>query len=191
MTADLGVKIPRDIVAEASKIGTRGADAVRRAELAERVKNMDPPTRAAAAMVLAVEGCPYPEIANILDYPTAKLAKEAVWAAIADAGADHDDVARMRSLQSARLDKLLYSVMRRATANSDPDQLSYARVALAILDRQAKLFGIDAAQHVVVYTPTQREIAQYAEQVTSLMRTQAGAVEADIIIEAEIEDDDA
>jgi hypothetical protein len=174
-------KIPRDIAAEAAKIG--GTDP--RAELERKVKAMDPPTRASAAVAMAVEGAPYPDIAHVLGYPDARRAKEAVWAAIADAGADHDDVAKMRTLQSQRLDRLLYSVMRRATKPSDADHLSYARIALAIMDRQAKLYGLDAAQQVVVYTPTQREIAEYAEKVAELHRAARGAIEADII-DAEI-----
>ena len=180
-------KIPRDLVAESRRIGTGDT----RADLERKVKDMDPPTRAAAAVVMATEGASYPDIANVLGYPTARHAKEAVWAAIADAGADHDNVERMRALQSQRLDRLLYSVMRRATRPSDPDHLSYTRVALAIMDRQAKLYGLDAAQQVVVYTPTQREIAEYAEKVAELHRAARGAIEADIIDVEVLESEDA
>jgi hypothetical protein len=179
-------KIPRDIVAESRRIGSGD----KRAELEAKVKAMDPPTRAAAAVVMATEGASYPDIAHVLGYPDARRAKEAVWAAIADAGADHDNVEKMRTLQSQRLDRLLYSVMRRATSPSDPDHLSYSRVALAIMDRQAKLYGLDAAQQVVVYTPTQREISEYAEKVAELHRAARGAIEADIIDVEVLEGDD-
>jgi hypothetical protein len=167
--------ISRDLREEANAIGTDAE------QLSRKVKEMDPPTRAAAAVVLATDGAPYPEIARMLGYESAAVAKRAVWKAIGEAGADHDDVTRMRKLQAARLDKLLYSVMRRATKPTDMDHLSYVRVALAILDRQAKLFGLDAATSVVVYTPTGQEIARYAEQVTKLMADARGEIEQDII----------
>lgn len=179
--------IPRDLRSEAEAIGTV-ADVP---GLSERVRNMDPPTRAAAAVVMATEGAPYPEIARILGYESAVAAKHAVWDAIGNAGADHEDVDRMRKLQAQRLDRILYSVMRRATKPSDIDHLSYVRVALAILDRQAKLFGLDAAQQVVVYTPTQREISQYAQQVAQVLAQARGEIEADIIDGEVIEDEEA
>jgi len=59
------------------------------------------------------------------------------------------------------------------------------------MDRQAKLYGLDAAQQVVVYTPTQREIAEYAEKVAELHRAARGAIEADIIDVEVLEPEDA
>jgi hypothetical protein len=178
--------IPRDIEDEAAEIAT----AKRQRKLAKRVKSMDPPSRAAAATTLAVQGASYPDIARILDYRTPVEAKSAVWEAIAQVGADHDDVEKMRTLMSHRLDRLLYSVMPSAVDNTNPEQVTFGRFALAILDRQAKLYGLDAAAQVVIYTPTQREIAAHAERITTLMRTAAGAIEADII-DAEVVGDDA
>lgn len=175
--------ISRDLRAEAETIGTMDAVQVER-----KVKEMDPPTRAAAAVVLATEGAPYPEIARVLGYESPAAAKRAVWKAIGESGADHESVENMRKLQAARLDKLLYSVMRRATKPSDIDHLSYVRVALAILDRQAKLFGLDAATSVVVYTPSGQEIARYAEQVNRLLAEARGEIEQDII-DAEVVED--
>ncbi len=177
-------EVPRYIEEEAGEIGTPGE--ARRRALAKRVRDMDPPTRAAAAVRLAVQGASYPDIAQVLDYRTPMEAKAAVWDAIADLNVDYDDVDRMRTLQAQRLDRLLYAVMPKATDTEHPEQVTYGRFALAILDRQAKLQGLDAAAAVVVYTPTQKEIAAHAERVTQLMRTAAGAIEADIIIDAEI-----
>jgi hypothetical protein len=177
-------KVSRQLEAEAHAI----AGGQRRERLEQRVRAMDPPSRAAAAVKLAVEGASYPDIARILDYRTAVEAKAAVWDAIADLGADHDNVERMRTLQSHRLDKLLYSVGPSATDPNNPEQIAYGRLYLAILDRQAKLYGLDAAQQIVVYTPTQKEIAQHAEHVQAIMRLAAGAIEADII-DAEVVDD--
>ncbi len=177
--------ISRELLAEADKIGASDTE-----QLARKVKEMDPPTRAAAAVALVTNGAPYDEIARILGYETPAVAKRAVWKAIGEAGADHDSIERMRKLQAGRLDKLLYSVMRRATKPTDVDHLSYVRVALAILDRQAKLFGLDAATSVVVYTPSAQEVAAYAEQVTRVLAASRGEIESDIIDAELVEDGD-
>jgi hypothetical protein len=186
------VKIPRHLQDDAAAIGTTKAAAAtvaRRDRDRARIAAMDPPTRAAAAVTMAVEGAGYDDIARVMDYRTPVEAKHAVWDAIAAVEADHENVERMRTLQARRLDKLLYSVFRQATTPGHPDQLSFGRYALAIMQAQRSLFGMDAAQQIVVYTPTQREIAAYAAQVQDLLRTQSGAIEADII-DVEVVDDD-
>src|SRR5689334_22191954 len=99
--------VPREIEDEAAAIAVEK----RRKKLAKRVRDMDPPSRAAAATTLAVQGASYPDIARVLDYRNPVEAKAAVWDAIAQLGADHDDVERMRTLMSHRLDRLLYAVM--------------------------------------------------------------------------------
>jgi hypothetical protein len=179
-----GVRIPRHLQDEAAAIATTktaAAAVARKKRDRERVAAMDPPTRAAAAVTMAVEGAGYDDIAKVMDYKSPVEAKHAVWAAIAAVEADHGDIERMRTLHSRRLDKLLYSVFRQATSPGHPDQLSYGRYVLAIMQAQAHLYGLDAAQQIVVYTPTQREIAQYAAQVQELLHSQRGALEADII----------
>jgi len=189
--SDVTVKLPARIREDAGAIATtkRKANAnARRRRNEARIASMDPPTRAAAAVTMAVEGATYDDIARVMDYPSAVVAKNAVWEAIAACEADHTDIERMRALHSRRLDKLLWSVFRQASTPGHPDQLSYGRYALAIMAAQAHLYGLDAAQQIVVYTPTQREIAAYAEQITQVMRAANGAIEADII-DVEVVDD--
>lgn len=186
-----GVRIPRHLQDEAAGIATTktaAAAVARKKRDRERIAAMDPPTRAAAAVAMAIEGAGYDDIAKVMDYRTPVEAKHAVWDAIAAVEADHGDIERMRALHSRRLDKLLYSVFRQATTPGHPDQLSYGRYVLAIMQAQAHLYGLDAAQQIVVYTPTQREIAQYAAQVQELLHSQRGALEADIIDVEVIED---
>ena len=191
--SDAGVKIPRPLQQDAAAIAptkTAEAAARRRRAARDKITKMDPPTRAAAEVTMAVEGAGYDDIAKVLDYQSPVAAKQAVWEAIAAVEADHDNIERMRALHSKRLDKLLYSVFRQATSPGHPDQLSYGRYALAIMQAQAHLYGLDAAQQIVVYTPTQREIAAYADQVQQLLRSQKGALEADIIDVEVLDDED-
>jgi len=188
-----GIKIPRHLQDDAAAIATTAtaaATAERRRRDRERIAAMDPPTRAAAAVTMAVEGAGYDDIAQVMDYRSPVEAKHAVWDAIAAVESDHDSIERMRALHSRRLNKLLYSVFRQATTPGHPDQLAFGRYVLAIMQAQAHLYGLDAAQQIVVYTPTQREIAQYAAQVQELLRVQAGAIEADIIDVEVLEDGD-
>lgn len=185
------VKLPREIREDAAAIGTsktKAKAAAKKRAARAKVASMDPPTRAAAAVTMSLEGAPYDQIARVLDYPSPVAAKNAVWEAISAVPADHDDIERMRALHARRLDKLLYSVFRQATTPGHMDQLAYGRYALAIMQQQAHLYGLDAAQTVVVYTPTQREIADYADKVSQIMRTATGAIEADIIDVEVIED---
>jgi hypothetical protein len=186
-----GVRIPRELQQEAGAIATTktaAAAVARKKRDRERIAAMDPPTRAAAAVTMAVEGAGYDDIARVMDYRTPVEAKHAVWDAIAAVEADPDDIERMRTLHAKRLDKLLFSVFRQATTPGHPDQLSYGRYVLAIMQAKAHLYGLDAAQQIVVYTPTQREIAQYAAQVQELLHSQRGALEADIIDVEVLED---
>lgn len=177
--------VPRDLAREAAQVDEPGA-----LDMARKVAAMDPPTRAAAAVKLAVEGVSYTDIARTLDYESPGAAKQAVWGSIGDIEIDADEVKRKRDLMGKGLGRLLTSCMRRATNPHDPDHLGYLRVTLAIFDRQARLYGLDAPTNLVVHTPTQREIDQYVATVRQLHLVAAGDVEADILDAEIIEDGD-
>lgn len=172
----MSTTVPRDIAAEAQRVDDPAA-----MEAARRVRAMDPPTRAAAAVKMAVEGVSYTDIARTLDYESPAAAKKAVWSSIGDVEIDADEVKRKRDLMGRGLGRLLSSCMRRGTNPHDPDHLAYARTCLAIMDRQARLYGLDAPTNLVVHTPTQQQINEYVQHVRQLQIVQAGDVEADII----------
>lgn len=168
--------VPREIAAEAQRVDDPAA-----MEMARKIRDMDAPTRAAAAVKMAVEGVSYTDIARTLDYESPAAAKKAVWSSIGDIEIDADEVKRKRDLMGKGLGRLLQSSMRRATNPHDPDHLAYQRVVLAIMDRQARLYGLDAPTNLVVHTPTQREIDEYVSHVRQLNLVASGDVEADII----------
>jgi hypothetical protein len=168
--------IPRELAAEAARVTEPGS-----MEMARRVAAMDPPTRAAAAVQMAIDGAAYSDIAKVLDYETPAAAKKAVWGTIGDITPDPKQVAEKRELMGRALGKLLSSCMRRATNPHDPDHTNYVRTTLAILDRQARLFGLDAPTAIEIHTPTQREINEYVEHVRHLRLVAAGDLEADIL----------
>jgi hypothetical protein len=138
-----------------------------------------PKARAEAAVAMKIAGATYTEIAKVIPYSSASVARQAVERSLAATVGD-EDRAQMRLLESKRLERLLRSVWGRATNSSDAEHLSYVRAALALIDRHARLHGLDAPTQMVVYSPAQSEIeawvAGMSRQVVSGL-----PLEADII----------
>lgn len=153
----------------------------------ERQQADDAPTRAAAAVALRVAGASYTSIAKTLDYSSAFRARQVVERALAEAAESDDSYAQVRHLESRRLERLLQGVWRRATNETDPRQMEAARVALAIIDRHARLHGLDAPQQMVVYTPEQQEVDRWVKAMAAQVRGQTAPAEAEVI-EVEWED---
>lgn len=142
--------------------------------------------RQEAAINLRIHGASFTEIAQVLDYASANHARLSVERGLAKS-VSADSREQQRFLVSRRLERLLRAVMPRATDEADPDQLGYARTALAIIDRHARLHGVDAPQEMVVYSPSKGEIDalvdKWAKQVTS------DAPEEYDVIEGQLADD--
>lgn len=143
--------------------------------------------RAAAAVAMKVAGASYSEIARTLGFSSAFHARSAVERSLAASADNDDDRAKLRVLTTRRLERLLKSVMARAVNPNDPDHLAYNARALAIIDREARLHGIDAPTQAIVHTPDSERVEKVIGQVLALARTQMGEAEQDII-EAELED---
>lgn len=108
-------------------------------------------TKAEAAVALLVYGASYTEIKNRLGYSSAHRARIACERALAASADSEEDRDKMRLLIGKRLNRLLASHMAKAVDPKEPAQLAYSARVLAILDRQAKLYGADA--------PTQLQIS--------------------------------
>lgn len=142
-------------------------------------------TKAQAAVTLRLAGTGYTQIAKTLGYSSATRARSAVERALAASSDKAEDHSHMRELTDRRLNRLLQSVMGKAVDPKDPEHLSYNARALAIIDRQAKLHGVDAPTKVQV-TPTDQDIMRYIEAVHPLARAHAELEEADILSEGEM-----
>lgn len=167
-----------DVEAEAMALGDP-----KRAEMTKRVQEMDPPSRANAAMNMLIAGASYQEIARILGYKNTDLVKRAIWQAMGSIEMDETRRAREKELMARRLNKMISSGWNRANDAHDPDHLAYQRLMLAIMDRQAKLYGLDAPSESIVYTPSQAEINEHVARVRNLVVVEAGDVEADVLEE--------
>lgn len=165
-----------DVEAEAASLGDP-----KRAEMIKRVQAMDAPSRASAAVNLLLSGASYQDIARTMLYRNVDEAKRTIWHAIGSIEMDENRRGRERELMARRLNAMIASGWKRANNPEDPDHLAYQRLMLAIMDRQAKLYGLDAPSESIVYTPSQQEINEHIARVRNLVIVEAGDVEADVL----------
>lgn len=147
--------------------------------------------RAMAAVALRAAGWDYGKIARFHGFANANAARNVVERALADL-VQPEDIKRMRDLHRLRYDRLLRSVWPKAI---DPDKLGhldYFRAAMAVMDRQATLDGLNAPTQHEIITPDQRSVIEWVTDMVKRAGYSASA-EADIIdveIEQAMPDDD-
>lgn len=174
--------------------GIRGAGHLE--QLVERTDNPDEinadlnevdksKTKAEAALTLFIAGASATYIAKTLGYSSAFRARQAVERVLASAADSPLERDKMRVLTSRRLNRLLQSVMSKAVDPNDPQHLAYNARALALVDREAKLWGVDAPTQVQI-SATDERIQEYVTRVTALAGAQQAAEEADILDAEEI-----
>jgi hypothetical protein len=138
---------------------------------------------ARAAVALRLAGATYPEIADTLEIDTPDKARELIERELAANGMDDNRRHNLREEEAARIMRLMRGVWGKATDPENPEHLPATRVALALIDRHARLMGLDAPQEVVVYTPTTTEIDQWvADMLTRSTDGQFDVKEPDVIL---------
>lgn len=147
-------------------------------------------TKAQAAITMKLYGASYTEIARTLHYSSAYRARMAVERALASASDSVEDKEQMRFLINKTLDRLKASVMSKAVNPADPQHLAYNARALAILDRQARLYGVDAPTQIQI-TQSDQYIQEYLEAVLPHVKDDNRQIEANILDMDEEEIDDA
>lgn len=111
-----------------------------------------------AAVALRLAGASYSEVADALGFANADEAAVAVERDLSTLSGTEGERAQLRREEAARLERLLRGVWQKALDSNDVEHLAAARTALSIIDRHARLLGLDSPQEMVVYTPTAREI---------------------------------
>lgn len=153
-----------------------------------RVKNsVARSERALAATEMKLAGATYQEIYEVLELASPAIARRLVEHTLASNTDETKDYSALRSLTSLRLEGLLKSVWPRATDQNDPEQLSYHRAGLSVIDRFAKLHGLDAPTRVAIFSPSSEQM----DKVVTAMLVASGvtdADEADIFAMDDIED---
>lgn len=137
-------------------------------------------TKADAAFAMSLYGASYTEIAKQLGYSSAFRARAAVERVLAASADSEDDRDKMRVLISRRLNRLLASHMPKAVNPEDPNQLAYSARALAIIDRQARLYGVDAPTQIAV-SVSDDHIRDYLEALVPAAKDDLLQIEADIM----------
>lgn len=166
------------------------ADLVQAGKEIEKTSDKAPPkNRAAAALQLRIDGAGWADIAKVLEFDTPADARNAVEFALAQEAKSTEDIEQIRFLEARRMERILSSLMRRATSPNDPDHLAYARTAMVVIDRHAKLYGADAPQQLnVTYNPAAGQIEQW---VTSMARQVHGEIQEADILDVEVVSDSA
>lgn len=145
-----------------------------------------PRNRAASALQLRIDGAAFSDIAKVLEFKDAREAQAAVERALAAEYRAPNEIAQVRALQSKRIDRILYSLMRRATNPKDPDHLAYATRALAAIKQQTDLEGAAAPAKVdITYNPSAQQLEQWVTRVSAL---EHGPISEGDIIDVEYEE---
>ncbi len=146
-------------------------------------------TREEAIVSMRLAGASFEAIARVQELTSATVARRTFEAAIAATLDSDSDIPKARKLTGMRLERLLQSVWNKAINPKNPEQLAYMRAALSVIDRHAKLYGLDAPQKMEVYTPNQEDKEAWIRGMIEQVGQDGVAQEADII-EAEIVGDD-
>lgn len=137
-------------------------------------------TKAQAALAMRIAGAAPTDIARVLGYSSAHRARQAYERALASTADSPEEVDQMRWLVGKRLDRLLAAHMPKAVDTDEPNQLAYSARALAIIDRQARLWGVDAPTQIQI-SATDEQIAELVELYSPSSESDKKAIEADII----------
>lgn len=147
--------------------------------------------RVRASLALWTAGATYGDIAAQFNFRSPAVAAMAIERALSENVDDTQDRTKLRRRMSLTLDRLLRAVMPKAIDTQNPEQLPAVRTALTVVERYAKLNGLDA--------PTQVDVNLVDdEKFTSLVELAARGMgmavpeEADIwdaeFVEEEVED---
>lgn len=122
--------------------------------------------KADAALKLRMSGVSWSDVAMTLGYPTPRQAQLAVEKALQRQLDDPDDKQHMRGLAGVRLERLLQGIWNKAINPADPEQMVAVARARDLIDRHAKLYGLDAPTEFVVHSPTQSELEDWVLRMT-------------------------
>lgn len=136
---------------------------------------------------LWVRGANYPDIADEfgVSVATARMAVERV---LADSFDDNEDKTKQRHRIVLQLDAFLRSVVDRALDQDNEQQLAYLRTALSVVDRKARLLGLDAPVNIQLGLPSKDELDEWVSAVAKYNGT-AAPIEGDPFAEVEMEED--
>jgi hypothetical protein len=144
--------------------------------------------KANAAIQLRIAGASWDEVAEVVGYPSGHAALVATERALEKELRTEENQKAMRSLAGKRLERMLRGVWTKAIDPNNPEHLAAVDRARLLIDRHAKLYGLDAPTEYVVTSPSQSELENWVGRVLSVQTNDLK--EPDIFDITSIEDDD-
>lgn len=114
-------------------------------------------TRALSALALHLAGANDAQIARQMGFTNAQQARASWERALADT-VSPEDKNKVRRTEAARLDRMQAAWWNKAIDPASAEQAVASRMVLSIMERRARMLGIDAPARMEVYTPTSQEI---------------------------------
>lgn len=149
--------------------------------------------RIRSSLALWTAGATYADIAAQFGFRSPSVAAMAIERALSESVDDTQDRSKLRRRMSLTLDRLLRSVMPKAIDTQNPEQLPAVRVALTVVERYARLNGLDAPVQIDVNMADDEKFNRLVELAARGMGMPL-PVEADIFaaeyVDAEIVEDD-
>lgn len=144
--------------------------------------------KANAAIQMRIAGATWEEVAEVVGFPSGRHALVATEKALEKELHTEESQKAMRSMAGKRLERLLRGVWTKAIDPSHPEHLVAIDRARQLIDRHAKLYGLDAPTEYVVSSPS---AAQLETWVASVVQQQRPALaEADIFDIDVVEDEE-
>jgi hypothetical protein len=144
--------------------------------------------KANAAIQMRLAGATWDEVAEVVGYPSARTAIVATEKALEKELRTEESQKMMRSLVGKRLERLLRSVWTKAINSEHPEHLQAVDRARQLIDRHAKLYGLDAPTEFVVSSPSASELEKWVSTV--LKESRPALPEADIFDVEVVEDEE-
>lgn len=113
---------------------------------------------AKAALELKMMGANFVEIAKVLEFESPSAARMAVESALIESGHGDADKESIRSLMGLQLDQWHKSIATKIVDSKLTGQLEYMAMGLRLMERKARLFGIDAPTKVELHNADDHEI---------------------------------
>lgn len=146
--------------------------------------------KALAALDLKVRGYPLEKIALVLGYPNGQAVGVALEKALGDELRDTDKSA-LRQIAGRRLEQAWRSLHDKINDPTHPDHVAAVNAGIKVIDRHAKLMGLDAPTELIVTTPSGQEMQEYVDGLMEQQRLLEGttgiALEEADVLEAEAE----
>jgi hypothetical protein len=135
-------------------------------------------------IAMRLMGYGWDEIARVLGYPSPRHALTAFELALQrNLSEDDASTAKMRDLAGRRLERLLRAVWTTALNPNHPNQMAAQDRARSVIADQAKLFGLNAPQEMVVSTPSATELQNFVSRAVAAANS---GLEEDDIFDADV-----